>query len=204
MSPQELRGHVLALTLALNRIPWQDGRVQGAQWLAGELVRQGIRVRGVPDELERERLDELAHGSWSIDPSADERASDEREQELRNRLDKAWSIDRSSSGPRDSGAPGLVSPTSPPRLAVRVGVQELDLDPAHPTLPRIDVIGFYLGEARVLRGVSNPRPRPDVAPEGWLVLGAVLVEPCQTLVTAADIRQGHSDAGRGGFFPWRA
>lgn len=112
--------------------------------------------------------------------------------------------DRSSSGPRDSGAPGLVSPTSPPRLAVRVGVQELDLDPAHPTLPRIDVIGFYLGEARVLRGVSNPRPRPDVAPEGWLVLGAVLVEPCQTLVTAADIRQGHSDAGRGGFFPWRA
>lgn len=196
IDPRELRGHVLLLTLALNRIPWQDGRVQGAQWLAGELVRQGIRVRGVPDELER--LDELTRGSWSIDPSADERASDGCIIQVG---------DRSSSGPRDSGAGtgtiGLVRPTSPPRLAVRVGVQELDLDPAHPTLPRIDVIGLYLGEARVLRGVSNPRPRPDVAPEGWLVLGAVLVEPCQTLVTVADICQGFVVSAEG-FFPWRA
>lgn len=194
--PRELRGHVLALTLALNRIPWQDGRVQGAQWLAGELVRQGIRVRGVPDELEQS--DEPVHVSDHRPIWLDERASD-------GCIIRVG--DRSSSGPRDSGAGtgtiGLVRPTSPPRLAVEVGTQELDLDPAHPTLPRIDVIGLYLGEACVLRGVSNPRPRPGVAPEGWLVLGAVLVEPCQTLVTAADICQGFVVSAEG-FFPWRA
>jgi hypothetical protein len=36
---------VAELTAALKRIDWQVGREQGSQWLAGELVRLGVRVK---------------------------------------------------------------------------------------------------------------------------------------------------------------
>lgn len=36
--------HVAELTAALKRIDWQVGHEQGSQWLAGQLVDQGIRV----------------------------------------------------------------------------------------------------------------------------------------------------------------
>lgn len=98
---------------------------------------------------------------------------------------------------------GLVRVTRPPRLAVGVGAQEVDLRPAHPSLPRVDLIGFYQGGAWVLAGVPAVSPMPPIVPEGWLVLGTAYVGPGATSVTEADVIQGFS-AVAGGFPQWRA